>query len=68
MAEEFKPKGISVNCLALGSVQTEMLAKAFPGFKAPLTAAEMGNFISNFALNGNKIFNGKVLPVSLSTP
>lgn len=68
MAEEFKPQGISVNCLALGSVQTEMLALAFPGLKAPLTAAEMGQFICNFAMTGNKFFNGKVLPVSATTP
>ena len=30
LAEEFKPFDIRVNCLALGAVQTEMLATAFP--------------------------------------
>jgi NAD(P)-dependent dehydrogenase (short-subunit alcohol dehydrogenase family) len=68
MAEEFKPRGIRVNCLAFGAVQTEMLAEAFPGYKAPLTAEEMASFVADFALNGLKFFNGKILPVSLSTP
>lgn len=68
MAEELKEKEISSNALALGAVQTEMLSKAFPGYEAPLQANEMADFIFDFALNGNKYFNGKVLPVSLSTP
>ncbi|HEX2922126.1 MAG TPA: SDR family oxidoreductase [Bacteroidales bacterium] len=68
LAEEFKKSGVRVNCLALGSVQTEMLEKAFPGYKAPVTADEMANFISWFALYGQKVFNGKVLPVALSNP
>ena len=68
LAEEFKDQKISVNCLALGSAQTEMLAEAFPGYKAPLTAAEMAAFIAHFAVKGHLYFNGKILPVSLSTP
>lgn len=68
MAEEFKDEGISVNCLALGAVQTEMLEEAFPGYKAPLSADEMGKYIAGFALTGNRYFNGKILPVSVSTP
>jgi short-subunit dehydrogenase len=68
LAEELKETNISFNCLALGAVNTEMLAKAFPNYKAPVEASEMANFISNFALTGNKYFNGKVIPVSLSTP
>ena len=68
LAEEFKLKDVSFNCLALGAVQTEMLAQAFPGYKAPMSAMEMGSFISDFWLNGNKYFNGKVIPVSLTTP
>jgi NAD(P)-dependent dehydrogenase (short-subunit alcohol dehydrogenase family) len=68
MAEELKDFHISVNCLALGAAQTEMLSKAFPGYKAPLTAKEMAEYIAGFALEGNKYFNGKILPVSLSTP
>jgi short-subunit dehydrogenase len=68
LAGELSDKKIFINCLALGSAQTEMLTKAFPGYKAPVTAAEMGKFIVDFALNGHKIFNGKVLPVALTTP
>lgn len=68
LAEEFKNDNIKVNCLAFGAVQTEMLAQAFPGFKAPLTSEEMAGFVLDFALFGHKYFNGKVLPVSSTTP
>lgn len=68
LALEFAKKNIKVNALALGAAQTEMLAQAFPGYKAPLTAGEMAEFIAYFTINGHKYFNGKVLPVSLSTP
>lgn len=68
LAEEWKEKGIAVNCLALGAVQTEMLENAFPGLEAPLQAEEMAEFMGWFALNGQRFFNGKVLPVSVSTP
>lgn len=68
LAEEYKEKGISFNVLALGSVQTEMLQEAFPGYKAPLSANEMANYIYDFTLTGNKYFNGKVLPVSSTNP
>lgn len=68
LAEELKPDKISVNCLALGSVQTEMLAEAFPDYNAPLTPGEMASFIAEFALNGHRFFNGKIIPVSCSVP
>lgn len=68
LANEFSESGISVNCLALGAVQTEMLNEAFPGYKAPVEASEMAEFISEFALTGNKFFNGKILPVAVGTP
>lgn len=68
MAEEFKEKNIKANCLALGAVQTEMLESAFPGYKAPVTATEMAAYIKNFALTGHKFYNGKILPVSVTTP
>ncbi len=68
LAEEFKDKGIKCNCLALGAVQTEMLGAAFPGYKAPLDPEQMADFLTDFAINGHKYFNGKILPVSLSTP
>jgi len=68
LAQEFTEKGIAVNCLALGSAQTEMLEKAFPGYQSPVMAFEMGKYIADFALTGHKFFNGKILPVALSTP
>lgn len=68
LAEELKPKNIAVNCLALGAVQTEMLAKAFPGYKAPLKAIQMAEFICHFATTGQNFFNGKIIPVSSTTP
>jgi len=68
LAEEYKMDGLVFNALALGAVQTEMLAEAFPNYKAPVTAEQMGEFIANFALNGKSFFNGKILPVSISTP
>lgn len=68
LAEELKPAGILVNALAIGSVQTEMLEEAFPGLKAPLKPDDMAGFMQWFTLHGGQYFNGKVLPVSLSTP
>jgi NAD(P)-dependent dehydrogenase (short-subunit alcohol dehydrogenase family) len=68
LAEEFREREIKVNCLALGAVQTEMFSEAFPGYEAPVKASEMAQYIRDFALNGHRFFNGKVLPVTLSTP
>ena len=68
LAEEYKERGISFNVLALGSVQTEMLAEAFPGYQAPISASEMADYIFNFTLTGNKYYNGKVLEVSSTNP
>ena len=68
LAEEYKDQQIAFNILALGAVQTEMLEEAFPGYKAPLSAIEMADYIYDFSLTGNKFYNGKVLQVSSSTP
>ena len=68
LAQELLEQGVKVNCLALGSAQTEMLEKAFPGYQSPVMAFEMGKYIADFALTGHNFFNGKVLPVALSTP
>lgn len=68
LAEEFKEQGIAFNVLALGAVQTEMLAEAFPGYEAPISAQGMANYIADFTLNGNKYFNGKVIQVSSTNP
>jgi NAD(P)-dependent dehydrogenase (short-subunit alcohol dehydrogenase family) len=68
LAHEFTEQQIKVNCLALGSAQTEMLEKAFPGYESPVMAFEMGKYIADFALTGHRFFNGKVLPVAVTTP
>ena len=67
-AEEYKDSKIKMNCLCLGAVQTEMLEEAFPGYKAKISAKEMANYILDFSLNAHFYMNGKIIPVSLSTP
>lgn len=68
LAFELADTGIKVNCLALGSAQTEMLEQAFPGYQSPVMAFEMGKYVADFAKTGHKFFNGKVLPVAVTTP
>jgi NAD(P)-dependent dehydrogenase (short-subunit alcohol dehydrogenase family) len=68
LAAEYAERGVSFNCLCPGAVQTEMFQKAFPGYTAPVSSAEMGKFVADFAVNGNKFFNGKILPVAVSVP
>ena len=68
LAEEFKDSGPSFNVLALGAVQTEMLEDAFPGYQAPVNAIQMARYVIDFAMKGHQFYNGKVLPISSSTP
>jgi 3-oxoacyl-[acyl-carrier protein] reductase len=68
LAEEFKDDKITVNCLALGAVQTEMLEEAFPGYKAPFSPEKMAKYVADFAVNGKDYYNGKVMNVAVSTP
>ncbi|MEO3403773.1 SDR family oxidoreductase [Mucilaginibacter sp. CAU 1740] len=68
LAQELADQNIKVNCLALGSAQTEMLEQAFPGYESPVMAFEMGKYIADFALTGSKFFNGKIIPVASTTP
>jgi short-subunit dehydrogenase len=68
LAVEFKGKNIFINCLALGAVQTEMLAQAFPGYNAPVKPEEIAAFIGDFALHSHKFMNGKIIPLALSNP
>ena len=67
LAEEFQ-NGPSFNVLALGAVQTKMLKEAFPEYVAQTNPNEMASYILDFALNGGKLFNGKLISVSNSTP
>lgn len=68
LAEEYREKGYKFNVLAIGAVQTEMLAEAFPDYKAPLKPTEMASYIYDFSTTGSKFYNGKVLQVSSTTP
>lgn len=68
LAEELKDRGIKVNCLALGSVQTQMFEDAFPGKQAGISPRQMAGFIAGFAKDTGPFINGKIIPVSTSTP
>ena len=66
LAGELADQEIYVNCLALGGSQTKMFEKAFPGVKAGQSPQQMASFIADFAVSGQKHFNGKVLEVAVS--
>lgn len=68
MAEELKERGVRCNCICLGAVDTAMLRAAFPGYIAPVGAEEVGRYISGFVMDGHNLFNGKILPLAVSTP
>lgn len=68
LAEEFKESSLRFNALALGAVQTEMLQEAFPDYLANTSAVEMAKYIFRFATQDGKLYNGKILTVSSSTP
>lgn len=68
LATEWGARGVSVNCLALGAVQTDMLAQAFPGYQAPVSSARMGAHIASFLTTAGDIHNGKILQVALNNP
>jgi 3-oxoacyl-[acyl-carrier protein] reductase len=68
LGEELKEYNIKVNCLALGAVNTEMLAAAFPGFTANINPEEVAKYIVHFAMNDHKYMNGKIISVSSTTP
>ena len=68
MAAEWSSKGITVNCLCPGAVDTEMLKSAFPGYKAPVTPIQMAQYIISFAQTAPGIMNGRIIPVTISNP
>ena len=68
LAAELSEMDIACNTLCLGAVQTKMLEEAFPGFNAPVEPSEMGPYIGDFCLNGNRFYNGQILPVTLGNP
>jgi len=68
LSEEFKDTTNAFNCLALGSVGTEMFKSAFEGVEASNTPGEMANYIYTFALEAPKVMRGKIISVSKSNP
>lgn len=68
LSTEFGEMNISVNCLAIGAVQTEMLSEAFPDYRAPLNPSEIAKYICHFATTAHHYMNGKIVPVALSNP
>tara|TARA_Y200000002_G_C22684071_1_gene665277 strand:+ start:557 stop:1270 length:714 start_codon:yes stop_codon:yes gene_type:complete len=68
LSTEWIDRGIAVNALALGAVQTEMLDEAFPGLEAPVQPTEMGGYVADFCLKGHRLFNGKILQVAMQNP
>ncbi len=67
VAEEWDDRKIFCNCLALGSVDTDMIKISIPGLKSSVSAEQMASYIYEFALKGHQYYNGRVLPVSLTT-
>lgn len=68
LSVELVSQNISINALAIGSVNTEMLNEAFPDFQAPVEANEMAEYIYSFATHGYKFYNGKTLSVAVTNP
>ncbi|MBZ0207349.1 MAG: SDR family oxidoreductase [Flavobacteriales bacterium] len=68
LAEELKDRAVRCNCICLGAVDTAMLRAAFPGYTAPVGPDVVGSYLARFVLEGHNLFNGKVLPLALSTP
>lgn len=68
LSEEFKETANVFNCLALGSVDTEMFNAAFPGATASSTTKDMADYIVSFAVKAPKIMRGKIISLSVSNP
>lgn len=67
-SEEYKDTDLVFNCLALGSVETDMFKEAFPGVPAASTPANMARFIVSFAFEAPQVMKGKIISLSLGNP
>src|SRR5690554_2015200 len=67
-SEEFKDTDNVFNCLALGSVETEMFKTAFPGVSAASGVGNLARYIVSFALQAPSVMRGKIIPLSISNP
>jgi len=68
LAAEWIDEGIVVNALCLGGVETDMYRSAFPEAPAGVSPEDMARYIINFTFHSAGLVNGKVLPISSSTP
>lgn len=68
LASEFQEHNLHINALAIGSVNTQMLRKAFPDFQAAISAPDMANYIFSFATHGYRFHNGKTISVAITNP
>jgi len=64
LAEEFKQTEMRFNSLSFGAVKTEMLDKAHPNTSEYFDVEYAAAFIKNTLLEGFKLFNGQVIPIS----
>lgn len=67
-SEEFKDSPHVFNCLAMGSVETEMFREAFPGVSAALDTATMADYVADFSFRAPKVMRGKIISLSISNP
>ncbi len=56
------------NALALGAVETPMLRDSIPGSAKGVEVEVMAKFIFSFAMEGFRVMNGRIVPVSLGNP
>jgi len=68
LSVELQEFNISVNALAIGSVNTNMLKTAFPDYTAITQPHDMAEYIYSFSTYGYKFYNGKTLPVAITNP
>jgi NAD(P)-dependent dehydrogenase (short-subunit alcohol dehydrogenase family) len=68
LAEEFSDRGIHVNAIALGAVDTPMLANAFPDFKTEVTPERIAEYIYRLTTSDYKLLNGKTIELTATTP
>tara|TARA_R110002050_G_scaffold286088_1_gene436063 strand:- start:376 stop:1083 length:708 start_codon:yes stop_codon:yes gene_type:complete len=68
IAIELEEDNVIVNALAIGSVNTNMLKKAFPDFHSSIEPHQMAEYIYSFANHGYRFYNGKTLAVAITNP
>lgn len=59
---------LSINCLCLGAVDTDMLKAAFPDYQAKISDVQMASYIMHFAASAPELINGQVISVKKDDP